>query len=250
MTNVDLNKINVLTDKTYLTDKDTWRDYEGNFYESPFNKQTSYGQRYNSKNFAKSEMPEEAHNWYEPRQVLGSDLSQTRTELGEDELPYHSKFPRYVPRISETFYTKPFASEQGQAHDVYTSSIPASGPEVPNFVETFKVGKKHFSIVAAVIVILLVVILFTTSYYIYKNISGDDFSSYEENYFENEQTSENDVIVIDELSEDESIHKEYPEKSHGSGQMFGGESPKQDVKKNEKPKKNISYKYLFDDDYE
>ena len=230
MTNVDLNKMNVLTDKTYLTDKDTWRDYEGNFYESPFNKQTSYGQRYNSKNFAKSEMPDEAHNWYEARQVLGSDLSQTKAELGEDELPYHGKFPRYAPRTSETFYTKPFASGQGHAHDVYTASIPTSGPEVPNFVETFKVGKKHFSIAAAVIVILLVIILIAAGYYIYKRMNEVSQSEYT-------QSMGSDVYTLPVAKPIQEI------------QMYGGKASKQKIKKNKKPKKKISSRFLFEDDW-
>lgn len=236
MTNVDLNKMNVLTDKTYLTDKDTWRDYEGNFYESPFNKQTSYGQRYNSKNFAKSEMPDEAHNWYEARQVLGSDLSQTKSELGEDELPYHSKFPRYAPRTSETFYTKPFASGQGHAHDVYTASIPASGPEVPNFVETFKVGKKHFSIAAAVIVILLVIILLAAGYYIYKRTCCKDQSD----YIQTMKNAVSSLPVAEPVNETDLIQ---------GGQMFGGKASKPKSKKIKKPKKKISRRFLFEDDW-
>lgn len=234
MTNVDLNKINVLSDKTYLTDKDTWRDYEGNFYESPFNKQTSYGQRYNSKNFPESEMPEEAHNWYEPRQVLGADLSQTRTELGDDELPYHSKFPRYSSRTTETFYTRPFASGQGHAHDVYTSSFPASGPEVPNFVETFKVGKKHFSIVSIVLVIILIIILLKASYYIYKNQKRHEVDN-------NRSTPQM------------SRYTSNLERSKPNYQMYGGRGSNENKKKEkpkEKPKKKFFNKFLFDDDYE
>lgn len=240
MTNVDLNKMNMLTDKTYLTDKDTWRDYDGNFYESPFNKQTSYGQRYNSKNFAKSEMPDEAHNWYEPRQVLGADLSQTKTELGEDELPYHDQFPRYNPRTSETFYTKPFASGQGHAHDVYTSSIPASGPEVPNFVETFKVGKKHFSIAAVVIVILLIIILLATGYYVYRRLNG--YTSCYEQTMDEALATIPETETVDDFDQEEDLS---PEET----QMFGGKACAKKSKKNKKPKKKMVHRQLFEEDW-
>ena len=166
MDNVDLNKLNVLTDKTYVTETDSWRDYDGNFYESPFNNQAAYGQRYHSKNFDKSEYPNEGHTWYEKRATTNPDMSQMRDEYGENETPYHQDFPRYSDGSKENFFTKAMGSRQEHDYNTYTTALPATSTSVPDLVETFKIGDTEVSIISVVLVIVCIVLIIGAAYYI------------------------------------------------------------------------------------
>lgn len=170
MTNIDLNKIDVLTDKTYTTETDSWTEYEGNFYESPFNNQAAYGQRYQSKNFDKSEYPNEGHTWYEKRPIVGPDMTQLSDEFNGNEIPYHHDFPRFSKKEKagiEKFFTKPYAAPGEYVNDVYTTALPPSGVEVPDLIEHFTVGGVDIALSSIVLIIICIIIIITAIYYIH-----------------------------------------------------------------------------------
>ena len=171
MTNIDLNKIDVLTDKIYTTETDSWTEYEGNFYESPFNNQAAYGQRYQSKNFDKSEYPNEGHTWYEKRPTVGPDMGQLADEFNGNEIPYHHDFPRFSKKEEaevEKFFTKPYAAPSEYVNDVYTTALPASGVEVPDLIEHFTVGGVEIALSSIVLIVVCIIIIIAAVYYIYK----------------------------------------------------------------------------------
>lgn len=172
MTNVDLNKIDVLTDKTYTTETDSWTEYEGNFYESPFNNQAAYGQRYQSKNFDKSEYPYEGHTWYEKRPIINSDMTQMGDEFNGNEIPYHKDFPRFTKKEDvqekEKFFTKPYAASGEYVNDVYTTALPVSGTEVPDLVEHFTIGGVDIALSSIILIIVCIIIIIAAVYYIYR----------------------------------------------------------------------------------
>lgn len=175
MTNVDLNKIDVLTDKTYTTEADSWTEYEGNFYESPFNNQAAYGQRYQSKNFDKSEYPYEGHTWYEKRPTIGADMNQMADEFNGNEIPYHQNFPRFTKKEDikdtqdkEKFFTRPYSAWGEYVNDVHTTALPASGVEVPDLVEHFTIGGVDVALSSIILIIVCIIIIIAAVYYLYR----------------------------------------------------------------------------------
>lgn len=209
----------------YTTDQDNWSDYTGNFYESPFNKQSSYGQRYNSKGFANDELPDTAHNWYEKRPVLEPDLSQMKENMGEDEVPYHREFPKYKPetteKTEETFFTRPYNTPQYNARDVYSASKPVTGTEVPDLVESFTILGKEVNITSIVVVIICLLLLVLSVYYLMNKNKLRGMKMYGAGNYYLPVPREVELEELEQISQNfEPVNVNIPMKTYGGNESF------------------------------
>lgn len=164
MTSLQLDQFSNVKSDTYKVGSENMNCSQNQLYSTPFEDQSRYGQRYEGKNFQASKIPSEGVNWYEKRPALNVDLSQTMDNLGENQVLDY-------PDQNEKEKFSPFTPEFGVSDRLTGSIRPVL--ELPDSIETFKVGDKEIS-VSVIIIIIILILLIGFGIYVYMSRNKTD----------------------------------------------------------------------------